>query len=542
MKRGFLLTVAVLFGFNAFGQDTPPRFEVPVGFSFINAHPDLSPINSFNVYGGGGQFNVNFGQYFGIKADLMGYANSSNLSSRLQALGFTGNVSGNLFTYMFGPQIKRHTGVIQPFAEALVGGAHSNVYTSIYDATHGITNASGSSNAFAFAAGGGLDFRLSRLITIRPVEADYLLTRFSANGTTGNQNNFRYFAGINFTFGGAPPIPPTATCSVQPTEVMAGDPITATISIQNFRPNRAITFSWSSTGGRVLGTGATVNLNTTGLAPGSYTVTGTATDPRQRTNNTASCNASFTVKMPRPPVASCSADPSSVQPGGTSTITVTASSPDGRPLTFSYAASAGSISGTGNTATLNTAGAAAGTITVTANVMDDHGQSTPCTAMVNVQAPPLPAAEAQQVGTCNFSDPRRRTRVDNECKAVLDEAALRLQHEPTGRLVVVGSAEEEELTRVSNIDAQRAENIKYYLTSGEGQAQIDPSRIEARTGPHGSRSASLYFVPEGASFSGEGTQPVDESRVKGQSRRGGRAARRGRRAAAAAETASPSPQ
>jgi hypothetical protein len=55
-------------------------------------------------------------------------------------------------------------------------------------------------------------------------------------GYTANQNNFRYFVGINFTLGGAPPIPPTASCSVSPSEVFIGDPVSASISAQNFNP------------------------------------------------------------------------------------------------------------------------------------------------------------------------------------------------------------------------------------------------------------------------------------------------------------------
>jgi hypothetical protein len=151
-------------------------------------------------------------------------------------------------------------------------------------------------------------------------------------------------------------------------------------------------------------------------------------------------------------------------------------------------------------------------------VVDDRGLSAQCTAAVNVLAPPVTAVEAQEVGTCNFNDPRRTARVDNSCKAVLDEVALRLQREPNGKVVVVGYAEEEEVAKVSDIDGQRSVNVKCYLTSGESQAQIDPSRIEARTGQHGSKSAKLYFVPEDATFNGQGTQTVDESRTKGQSR------------------------
>ena len=74
----------------------------------------------------------------------------------------------------------------------------------------------GSNSGFALLAGGGLDIRISKHVSFRPVEVDYYLTRAShleaelaniANNTpvvTGgnsNRNNFRYAAGVNFLFG-----------------------------------------------------------------------------------------------------------------------------------------------------------------------------------------------------------------------------------------------------------------------------------------------------------------------------------------------------
>jgi hypothetical protein len=182
-----------------------PKIEVPVGFSFVNVHPNLSPITSFNVFGGGGGFVYNFSSILGVKADFNGYTQGSGLRSKLIGAGYTvGNLQGNVFTYMFGPQFKKHSGKLQPFAQALFGAAHSNAYANIYNTIHGGASASSNNNAFAMEFGGGLDFPLTRTIQLRPAEVDYLYTRFGINGTsyTGSQNNFKYFAGVNFTFGG----------------------------------------------------------------------------------------------------------------------------------------------------------------------------------------------------------------------------------------------------------------------------------------------------------------------------------------------------
>jgi hypothetical protein len=44
-------------------------------------------------------------------------------------------------------------------------------------------------------AGGGFDVRIARHVAIRPIEADYLLTRLP-NGVNGAQNNLRLSAGL----------------------------------------------------------------------------------------------------------------------------------------------------------------------------------------------------------------------------------------------------------------------------------------------------------------------------------------------------------
>ena len=324
--------------------------------------------------------------------------------------------------------------------------------------------------------------------------------------------------GLNFQFGGKPPVPPSASCSASPTEVLAGEPVTATINTQNFNPKHTLTYAWSSSGAKVSGT--TGNVDTTGLAPGTYTVTGTATDAKEKKNNVASCNASFVVKQPIPPSVSCSATPTTIAIGDVSNLTMTGSDPQGWPLTYKWSASGGQLSGTGASATLTGTNADAGnTITVTGTATDDHGLSGTCTASVNVLSPPVTVNEVSEIGECKFTDAKRPTRVDNVCKAVLDDVALRIQREPNGKFLIVGYTDEQEEVTASELGAQRSVNMKYYLVNGEGGTQIDATRIDVRTGGTvKEKGAKVYFVPSGATFKEE-TIAVDETKVKGQSRK-----------------------
>src|SRR3981081_1287645 len=97
----------------------------------------------------------------------------------------------------------------------------------------------------------------------------------------------------------------------------------------------------------------------------------------------ATSPAGFRVHAYEPPTIACSANPSTVMPGDPSTITSVASSPQNRPLTYSYSASAGQIASSTPTATLNTTGASPGAVNVTCNVVDDLGKQ----AQSNASAP-----------------------------------------------------------------------------------------------------------------------------------------------------------
>jgi outer membrane protein OmpA-like peptidoglycan-associated protein len=315
--------------------------------------------------------------------------------------------------------------------------------------------------------------------------------------------------------GGEPAAPPTAVCSAQPTEVFAGNPVTVSATGSNFNPKRTVKYTWNGTGLKVSGSTSSAQVETIGLQPGSYSVNANLSDGSK--NGIASCSAKFTIKEPHPPVISCSANPSTVQPGGSSTINSDASSPDGRKLTYSYSASIGSISGSDSSATLNTGSAQPGPITVTCNAMDDRQLSASSTTTVTVEAPPPPppppsAPEASKLNQIDFK--KNSPRVDNAAKAILDGVALRMQRDADARVVLVGESDSSE--RGAGLSAQRALNTKAYLVTEKG---IDASRIEVRTGNAGTMQTDIWLVPAGATFNAEGTKMVDESKTRARTRK-----------------------
>ena len=209
MKRSICLFVfVVLATLVAAAQTEYPKVEVAGGYSYVNLNPQVASSQNFN--GGGGAFVYNFSPIFGIKADFMGYTGGTGWSNYLTQHGYGAvNFSANAFTYMFGPQLKKHSGKFQPFGEGLFGAVHSNGYGTLIGCIEnmgcGTKNGYGNNNGFAMEFGGGLDIPVSEHVQIRPVEVDYLLTHFGANhiaNYSATQNNFKYFGGINFTFGG----------------------------------------------------------------------------------------------------------------------------------------------------------------------------------------------------------------------------------------------------------------------------------------------------------------------------------------------------
>src|SRR5436853_2180314 len=238
-----LLVVIATF---ASAQDQAlPKWELYGGYSLLYPNTDvhglrpgaLLPVSSVletNPNGVGLSATYNFNRWLGLTVDGSNHWGSgeTTLAARLDDARFD-NIS-------LGPKFTLRSRHFSPFVEVLAGD-----HRLVPEAFHSV-------DKLGFMAGGGLDINLSRHIALRLLRADYVFStyRFAPGGVpTTDIRGVRLQTGLNFMFGcGEPAVAPSAACSVQPTEVFAGEPVTATASGSNFNPKRTVKYTWSGTG------------------------------------------------------------------------------------------------------------------------------------------------------------------------------------------------------------------------------------------------------------------------------------------------------
>ena len=395
----FFLAIFFVLLIPIFGaaQDQPtPRVEIFGGYSYFNACSNLHVIrpgavlpldiclepNKFGV-GTGATFNIN--RWFGISLDASGHWTNGEE-------GVSSEHESRFYNFSVGPKLTYRRNHFAPFVEALVG--YHRLTTETF----------GDAGGLGFIGGGGLDIPFTRHFGIRLAQADYVMSnhQFGSSGTVPltRIRGLRLQTGVIFMFGGseAAVAAVSANCSVAPTEVMAGEPVRVTMTPSNFNPKRTLSYKWNSTGGNVTGTTTNADIDTAGLAPGSYTVSGNVTDNgKGKKQASASCNSSFLVKeLPKhPPTITCSANPTTVRFGDPSTITCIGASEDNRPLTYAWNSNTGRLAGNGTIATLDTAGLPAGAVSVNTTVSDDRNLTASATTGVNVEVPPPPPTSSK---------------------------------------------------------------------------------------------------------------------------------------------------
>jgi opacity protein-like surface antigen len=181
------------------GAQVPTSGNVFFGYSYEKAGStsfDLSNLGRPNLNGWEASLEGKVFHGLGMVADFGERYGAQSYQTPPPPNGASGtiNVDGREFTVLFGPRVSVPVGKFRPFAEALFGAAH--VKTTLTSSQVIVDNfMQPSDTSFATALGGGLDYKIIRLIALR-IQGDYVQTRFF--GTT--QNNVRLAAGIVLRF------------------------------------------------------------------------------------------------------------------------------------------------------------------------------------------------------------------------------------------------------------------------------------------------------------------------------------------------------
>jgi len=197
--------------------------------------------------------------------------------------------------------------------------------------------------------------------------------------------------------------PPTVSLSASRLVVDDGERVSFTANGSD-PDGDPLTYKWTTTAGRLQAGITEATLDTTGInpTPGAdpvvVVVTVTVEDGR---GHSASARRSLTVRPPnRPPQVALDASPTTVRDGFMVFLTARGGDPDGDPLTYTWAASAGTITGSGAAAQLDTTGlnpvpdADPVRVIVRVHARDGRGGEATAEIEITVTAPPRVSVSA----------------------------------------------------------------------------------------------------------------------------------------------------
>jgi hypothetical protein len=172
------------------------RYEASANYTFIHFSTDVGA-PPLNANGGSLQFAFNFNKWVSGVAEV----GAARLSSFADDTDFPGSSPerNTILTYMAGPRLTFRRSRIAPYIQTLFGGASVLGSSLIRNRSAG----------FAMTAGGGLDVRLNRHVTLRAFQVEYFSTTLDNFRLEGDrwQIGLRASAGIVFTFGREKPHP-----------------------------------------------------------------------------------------------------------------------------------------------------------------------------------------------------------------------------------------------------------------------------------------------------------------------------------------------
>ena len=179
MRKALILCGFMLMAAGAAKAQEARGFEVAGTYQYVRINPGGGAPGA-NCQGGSGSFAAYLTARVGVVGDL-GVCKVTGLPS-----GFSSNETN----FLFGPRgyFPAH-GRVSPYVQALFGGERASASVS------GLGSAS--TTAFAMAFGGGADIAVSRHISFRAIQVDYLYTHFGG----ASQNNMRLQSGLVWRIG-----------------------------------------------------------------------------------------------------------------------------------------------------------------------------------------------------------------------------------------------------------------------------------------------------------------------------------------------------
>ena len=231
MKTLISIAAVIFFAGMTGRAQVEPRVETFLGYTYTRAN-SATNVPAFSMNGGSGQVGVNFNRWIGFYMD-MGAVHNGNVHDL--------HIDNTLSNYLFGPRLSLHYSRIRPYFQVLFGGVHFGTSVGVANLVEA-TGATAppvptqpifipgegnvvvgpgqpvtgrlvhSQTAFGMTVGGGLDIKINRWVSFRPIQLEYFLTRLQhiQTLTDNNQNNLRYSTGFNFTFGHEHAAPPPA--------------------------------------------------------------------------------------------------------------------------------------------------------------------------------------------------------------------------------------------------------------------------------------------------------------------------------------------
>lgn len=179
--RRFALIFGVFFLVGVAAAQIPTSGNIYLGYSYYNT--DITGKRG-SLNGWEGSLEGKLFPFIGIVADFSGDYGSLNFPQIcIDSPCPQVNASAHILNVLFGPRVSFSVGKFRPFAEVEIGASHAT------------SSGFGSDSSFATAVGGGLDYKLIKLVAWR-IQGDYVHSSLFH----GSQGNARISTGIAVHF------------------------------------------------------------------------------------------------------------------------------------------------------------------------------------------------------------------------------------------------------------------------------------------------------------------------------------------------------